>query len=266
MHAHPADPDEFQRRAGPLLRRAEVAHTLVLSAAAVADGRRWLVEEGGEVVAAGARAADFRLALSVDAPPGAMRALAKELLGSGDALPGVVGRAEEVLPFLEVFTHEGGRKALRAMAMRLFQLEVLRPPRPVSGAARLVTDADLPVAERLTRAFTEALGEDATHAERMAKASVRARRLVLWEDPQPVACTGSTPTGRGVRVNRVYTPPEHRRRGYASACVADVSQRCLDAGSAYCCLFTDLANPTSNHIYQELGYRPVCDFEAYALR
>jgi len=61
----------------------------------------------------------------------------------------------------------------------------------------------------------------------------------------------------------VYTPPEFRGRGYASALVAALSQAMLDAGYHFCTLFTDLANPTSNHIYQAIGYQPVCDTDEY---
>jgi predicted GNAT family acetyltransferase len=67
------------------------------------------------------------------------------------------------------------------------------------------------------------------------------------------------PTPNGIRINAVYTPPEFRRRGYASACVAEVSQRMLDSGRKFCFLFTDLANPTSNKIYKAIGYRHVAD-------
>jgi hypothetical protein len=63
----------------------------------------------------------------------------------------------------------------------------------------------------------------------------------------------------------VYTPPELRRRGYASHCVAELSRALLAEGYDFCALFTDLANPTSNHIYQEIGYRPVCDYDSYGL-
>jgi hypothetical protein len=66
-----------------------------------------------------------------------------------------------------------------------------------------------------------------------------------------------------VSVGPVYTPPERRGRGYATACVAALSQTILDEGWAFCTLFTDLANPTSNSIYQKIGYHPVCDFAEY---
>ena len=67
----------------------------------------------------------------------------------------------------------------------------------------------------------------------------------------------------GGSIGGVYTPKEHRGHGYASACVAALSQRQLDAGKQFCCLFADLANPTSNGIYQKIGYVPVADSVQY---
>ena len=74
------------------------------------------------------------------------------------------------------------------------------------------------------------------------------------------------PTRRGISVSFVYTPPEFRRRGYATACVAELSRLLLESGRQFCSLFTDLANPTSNHIYQQIGYRPVADFDQYSFQ
>jgi predicted GNAT family acetyltransferase len=59
----------------------------------------------------------------------------------------------------------------------------------------------------------------------------------------------------------VYTPPHLRKQGYATSCVAALTQRMLDSGKRFCCLYTDLTNPTSNAIYQKIGYQPVCDSE-----
>lgn len=71
------------------------------------------------------------------------------------------------------------------------------------------------------------------------------------------------PTLHGITVNLVYTPPEQRGRGFASNCVAALSQRMLDGGYQFCTLFTNLANPTSNDIYQQIGYRSIADFNEY---
>jgi predicted GNAT family acetyltransferase len=92
------------------------------------------------------------------------------------------------------------------------------------------------------------------------------RVLYVWEDGgQPRSLAGYTGfTPNGVRIGPVYTPPEQRRHGYASAVTAAVSQLLLDSGRRFCFLFTDLANPTSNAIYQAIGYRPVVDMDMYA--
>jgi hypothetical protein len=97
---------------------------------------------------------------------------------------------------------------------------------------------------------------------------IRARRLVnqgdvfFWEtDGQPVSMAMRTrPIKNSITISGVYTPPEHRRRGFAAACVATLSQSLLDLGFETLTLFTDLANPTSNAIYQKIGFCPVCDF------
>jgi predicted GNAT family acetyltransferase len=84
---------------------------------------------------------------------------------------------------------------------------------------------------------------------------------LLGAVPAPVGTT--MPAGGVVRIGPVYTPPRYRKRGYAGALVAAASQRALDNGAAACSLYTDLANPTSNKIYQAVGYRPICDVTMY---
>jgi predicted GNAT family acetyltransferase len=91
-------------------------------------------------------------------------------------------------------------------------------------------------------------------------------QLYVWDHDGPVsmaAWTGKTPTG--VRIAYVYTPPSLRGKGYATANVAHLTKLMLERGNAFCCLYTDLANPTSNAIYARIGYRGVCDAGAYAI-
>jgi len=88
--------------------------------------------------------------------------------------------------------------------------------------------------------------------------------IFLWDDGRPVSVAArNRPTPHGISVGYVYTPPELRGRGYATSCVAALSQHLLDSGYEFCTLFTDLANPTSNDIYQQIGYRPICDYDEY---
>jgi predicted GNAT family acetyltransferase len=100
----------------------------------------------------------------------------------------------------------------------------------------------------------------------MVDARLRQQGLLLWDDGQPVSMVGVNPAVAGVvRIGPVYTPRPLRRRGYAGSAVAAVSRRALAGGAARCMLFTDLANPTSNKIYAEVGYRRCGDWEEIAL-
>ena len=97
------------------------------------------------------------------------------------------------------------------------------------------------------------------------EADHKIRGLLIWEkDGVPVSMAGyAGPTPSGIRIGAVYTTPEQRKNGYASAVTAGLSQHLLDIGYKFCFLFTDLLNPTSNHIYQQIGYVPVCDVDRY---
>jgi predicted GNAT family acetyltransferase len=87
--------------------------------------------------------------------------------------------------------------------------------------------------------------------------------LFLWQDEgRPVSMVAMNPAVAGViRIGPVYTPDEARRRGYASSAVAAISRLGLDAGAHTCMLYTDLANPTSNKIYADVGYRRFAEWE-----
>ena len=82
----------------------------------------------------------------------------------------------------------------------------------------------------------------------------------LWEDESTVvSLTGyASSTPNGARIGPVYTPPDLRGRGYARSLVTHTTERLLGSGRRFCFLYTDLANPTSNRLYQEIGYRQLC--------
>ncbi|MFJ4467639.1 GNAT family N-acetyltransferase [Streptomyces sp. NPDC089424] len=130
------------------------------------------------------------------------------------------------------------------------------------GAPRTATDDDRALLhDWCTRFVTEAgsLGADldAFIDERMSRGGWR-----LWAvGDEPVAMAAMTSVVAGTsRLTPVYTLPDHRGRGYGSAVTAAVSQAARDAGAEHVLLFTDLANPTSNSVYQRIGYRPISDY------
>ena len=113
--------------------------------------------------------------------------------------------------------------------------------------------------------FDAKLSGSAVEARELAERRINSGDLFIWEDEgRPVSMAAKNrPSSHGITVSLVYTPRDLRNRGYASACVAALSQQLLDAGWEFCTLYTDLANPTSNSIYQRIGYQPVCDSNEY---
>lgn len=98
-------------------------------------------------------------------------------------------------------------------------------------------------------------------AEQTAHTLITNHRLFGLEiDGKLVSVAAKTrPTKNNITVNFVYTPKEERKKGYASNCVAALSQRMLDEAYKTTTLYTDLANPTSNKIYQEIGYEQIAE-------
>ncbi|WP_269144823.1 GNAT family N-acetyltransferase, partial [Streptomyces luteolifulvus] len=92
------------------------------------------------------------------------------------------------------------------------------------------------------------------------------KHFTFWETPDgiPVSMTGSTSmVGGMVRVDPVYTPARLRGRGYAGAVTVEASRAALAAGATDVVLFADPTNPTSNALYQRIGYVHVADFTGY---
>jgi hypothetical protein len=149
------------------------------------------------------------------------------------------------------------------MSQRIYKLTEVIHPRYSPGSLRLANENDTGLVARWMDAFQQEATPRGYHPPPdLAQIRIAERSVFLWDDGNPVSMGVKTrPTRHGVSVSWVYTPPELRRRGYATSCVAALSQRLLDAGFEHCSLFTDLSNPTSNDIYQQIGYRPVCDYQ-----
>ena len=230
----------------------------------------WTVENGGDVVWAGLMTPPFNIVVAQPTQADAAGFAAETLHEQGVSLPGVTGAHPEVDDFAARWERLTGVARRLRMAHGVYALRTVRPPRAVDGGMRLATDSDRPLLTEWMRAFTaEATPADSPHldTEEIVHRRLRASRggFALWDDAgETVSLSGfggETPTG--VRIGPVYTPPALRRRGYASALVAEVSRRLLDDGRDYCFLYTDLANPTSNRIYQDVGYERVCDSAEY---
>ena len=274
------DPAAFLAAAGPLLLDDEARHNLILGIAGTLrdhpqiyrEHRLWHVEHDGRVVGAALQTPPFNLVVARPAGAGVLAALAEALSGEHVELPGVTGGVPEVDAFAEAWKGRFGLRCRRRMKQRIYRLTRLRPAADVPGQARAAAESDRALLVSWVRAFAEESLGDVESPVRSAEQTVNARvregtgGFVLWKNGgEPVSLAGwGGETPNGVRIGPVYTPPEHRRRGYGSAVTAAVSAERLAAGRRFCFLYTDLANPTSNKIYTEIGYEPVCDSVDYA--
>ena len=149
-----------------------------------------------------------------------------------------------------------GRTAVHHQ-MALFRLADLRPPSPApAGTARAPAEGDVDLLAAWTGAFGAETGATVGDPARAVGEWLSYGGMLLWDDNGPAAMAVLSRTVAGVcRVGTVYTPPSRRQRGYGGAITNAISQQALDAGAAGVVLYTDLANPTSNALYERLGYR-----------
>jgi RimJ/RimL family protein N-acetyltransferase len=269
-----ADTAGFLAAAGDFLRADPARNTVMLSVTedlllkAAAPGETlfgWWQPDGDQVRAAFMHTPDYPLLLSRVSGPAAA-ALARDLTadsGTGRRIPGVNVGQEAADGFAAAWRDRTGDAVAVYRRMRLFRLGELIPPRPwPEGTARLATGTEHDLLARWFGAFAREVGDPPGQDHSKAAAGRLAYGgITVWEaGGVPVSVVGRTRAVAGmVRVGPVYTPPELRGRGYAGAATAAVSQAALDAGLREVVLYTDLANPTSNALYQRLGYRPVED-------
>ncbi len=279
------DPAAFLDAAGGYLADRPVVSTVVSTIAERALGeiaagieqpeQDWyvLVRDGRAVVGAGMRNAPFapRPLFLLPMPERAAEDLAHALWERGEEVGGANGALPAVRRFADATAGLTGGRVEVAQRTRLFELRELVRPRHVPGDLRRATYDDVDLCTAWFAAFMADADEQAGRPrgssphEALDEQSVRRRidrgQLWLWVDDrgERVHLTGANRPSFGVaRIGPVYTPPAERGRGWASAAVAGVSARLLRDGVRPC-LFTDQANPTSNRIYQRLGYEPVTD-------
>jgi GNAT superfamily N-acetyltransferase len=268
------DAASFLAAAGEFLVAREAFHNLPLGVAwlgrDVKARHPWknyyaVVDDGARIVGIAMMTPPHMLLCHV--PPGpAIDALADDLEAEWSP-PGVHGPLASSEAFAAAWCARRGLRAEFEMDLRAFELTQTLPAPPVPGRMRVAESADLALVQEWYRAFNAdaELAPSSATAEEVAQRAIADGRVFLWDDGGPVSQTaiiGTTPNG--ARIGAVYTPEPLRRRGYATALVAGVSQRALDDGRRSCFLFTDLSNPVSNSIYPKIGYRAVADYRDFA--
>ncbi|MGW4224977.1 GNAT family N-acetyltransferase [Streptomyces bauhiniae] len=272
------DVEDFLARAGGFLRGRPAEHVMQLTWAervrvggVGAFGRApvfGVLEEGGQVSGTFYHLPPRALGLSPLTPEQA-DSLAAHLADTGLSPTSVGADHDTATAFAEAWQRRTGVTAkLRDVRVRLYRLGTLTPPEPhPEGRARVLGEGDLGQAVFWCGEFAKAVGEDVTvDAETWASTRYADKQYSLWETPDgaPVSIAGMNPLiGGQIQVDIVYTPAHLRGHGYAAAVSAEVTRAALAAGAQEVVLFADQSNPTSNALYQRLGYRRLSDWSGY---
>ena len=284
---HFNDPVKFQAKTRDFLMLSEAENNLPLGilasiiAGEYSDRKPYLmlVEEGDKPCLVALCTPPYPVIFSYrEIPPGpnTLSEIINDIRDTlGEDFTGITGNKTLISALAETWQGLTGNQAKLKYALRIYKLERVSPVTSVPGRMRPMAreDEDL-VLEWYANFHRDGLGDDPDPSRvkkqvlRYMNAEKLNRGLMIWDlDGKPVSMAGySGPTPNGIRIGAVYTPDELRRKGYASACTAGLSQHLLDLGFKFCFLFTDLLNPTSNHIYQQIGFEPVSDVDQYSFK
>jgi RimJ/RimL family protein N-acetyltransferase len=274
------DIGDFLAHAGDFLRSRPALHTMALT---VTEKLRRLgpardgtpapifgyLGQAGEVQAAFYRLPPRGLSVTSLTPEQA-EILVAQLTSFGHSLPSVSAEHHTAAAFAEAWRQQTGVESTLRAQLRLHRLSVLAPPEPTPvGRGRLAGERDHEHIIGWCREFAADVGEVVTiNAASWPSTRFAEKRYTFWVTPDgtPVSMAGVTPMVAGqVRVDPVYTPADLRGHGYAAAVTVEVSRAALAAGATDVVLFTDAANPTSNALYQRIGYVPIADWTAFDL-
>jgi len=187
--------------------------------------------------------------------------------GIGDVpVPGIMAKKDMALYFADEYCSAKGLIYKTAMEQRLYELTEVNPDIAQIGTMRSANESDmyfLPFwleafysAETYGKTVMDIPQDTEPYLDRIRQGKV----FILEVDGKPVSIAGPNREMKTVcGVGNVFTPPYYRGKGYATSLVAKLSRMILDRGFKKCVLYTDLANATSNNIYQKIGYRPICD-------
>ena len=263
--------DEFQNDVLEILLKDEVLNNLPIGI--LVDGNReyasdWLMstvtDDNDEIKLIAICTKPFNILLckpSDSSIDNSVEFLAKQLKAINFVPPGIVAPQELAEGFAKAYCGYNNRLY---MIMTLMKLDRLAPYKQSPGFCRMLNEDDLVYTPNWEHAFCVDCNIPPytfSQSHERVKSRIGKNIHYIWEDGLPVAQAvlgRNTPTSAAI--SWVYTPPEHRGKGYATSVVAELSKNILESGKNSCCLFADSANPASQAVYRKLGYYDVCEF------
>lgn len=271
---HFDNPSVFYDQVKDYLLQHEGEHNLLLGViqSLINDPNRYesqpylvTVEKEQEIIGVAMRTPPYGLLLSKMVDLDAAKVIVQDLYHH-QSIPAVSSFPSEAKAFSEVWKTLTGQSAQLTMDLLIHKLIQVQPIPKSLGFLRLATESDRAFLIQWHDDFTqEVMHTTPINSERIVDSNLSQNSLYIWENIVPVSmAAGKGFPPNGGRIGPVYTPPNYRKKGYASSCVAALSQKLLNQGCRACFLFTDKDNPTSNHIYQMIGYQPICDWHEYS--
>jgi ribosomal protein S18 acetylase RimI-like enzyme len=259
------DATKARERASAFLSASPVQHNLLLTILEQSiehslGGTFWLVVDGSDVVGFALEAPPGMGAVLAPMPASMCHLLAESITRP---LPHVVGEAGAAAAFAGRWTECHSASVTAIDGQRFYELTELHSVANASGSLRLAEADDRSVLVKWVKAFVEEAGVVPVNAEQLVDGRMEREQFWVWDDGDVVSMASASEPVCGVaRVQYVYTPPDRRAAGYATACVEQTS-RMLTGRGLRCVLFTDLANPTSNAIYRRIGYEVAAEILGY---
>jgi uncharacterized protein len=202
--------------------------------------------------------------LSVIPDLSTIQSIVEDMYAANRTLLSVSGIAAEAQTFAAAWEMLSGQSSDLKLQLRFYQLDAAQRVLRVKGHLRLAENSDRALLTQWFEAFShEVIVDRSESVEQRVAAQLSQKALYIWQHHVPVSLVSTDLTASGNGIGSVYTPPEHRSNGYATASVAAVSQILLDRACKSCHLSTNLKKSTSNHIYQTAGYQPVYDQHRY---
>jgi hypothetical protein len=229
------------------------------------------VKEGQHILFSCLQTPPHHFIFSTEVNQSGLNLLLNHLLEKKSSIPGFVGPRALVLKAAKIWAQKTGGQHKVEMRQLIYRLDTVTFGRASKGQFRIANPMDQAILQKWIQAFSlEAMGQDsaAEIAEQITFQKIKEQDLFVWENEYgiPLSMAGiARPTRHGICINYVYTPLANRRQGLAGACVAALSQQLLDEGYEFCTLFTDANFPTSNRIYQSIGYQEVAVFASISL-
>lgn len=189
----------------------------------------------------------------------AVISLSHELKVKNIMLSGVVGPVE----LAKAFASDWSKENIIGMHQGIYEIREVIHPQYEGEEMILATEEEFNIVEKYCVGFIkDCFPNENRESEGREAARVNIENKTLYllrnEKGEIVSMAANNRRSRnGATVGWVYTPEEYRKNGYASKIVAMLSDKLLKDGNKFCNLFTDLLNPTSNLIYQKVGYKKI---------